>query len=183
VLISRVTRRGISVAVPLLALLATTACRLPGQEAAAPSAQPAPAAAPVVVPPTPQPTGNGPCPYLQSEFVADANGQHVGKVRTSADKPQPTCFFYRPDGNLELTARVYVGDPKVAKALIDQAAPVGTSSPANLDGGWQGGSQPTDSGAVYAVAKGADAIVVTTNQKQTIKARRVTEQVISALGL
>nr|WP_225978350.1 DUF2020 domain-containing protein [Gandjariella thermophila] len=183
-MISRVTRRVVPVAGSLLALLATAACNLTGSHPAGESsAQPAPAAAPVALPPQPQPTANGPCPYLQTEFVAEANGQHVGKVRVSADQPHPACFFYRPDGGLQLTARVYVGDPKVAKGLVDQAAPVGTSNPASLDGGWQGGSQPTDSGAVYAVAKGGEAIVVTTNQKQTIKARRVTEQVISALAL
>ena len=33
---------------------------------------------------------------------APFRGQHVTKVRTSADKPQPACFFYRPDGSVQL---------------------------------------------------------------------------------
>jgi hypothetical protein len=180
------TRRAFRAAAPLLGLLAATACGPMGQQSAAggsSSGEQPPAPAAVGAPPSPKPSLDGTCPYLQTDFVADANGQHVGKVRLSADKPHPACFFYRPDGSLQLTARVYVGNPGAAKALVDQVAPVATSNPANLDGGWQGGSQPTGDGAVYAVAKGGDAIVVTTNQKQTIKGRRVAEEVISTLRL
>ena len=64
-------------------------------------------------PPSPEPVADGPCPYLESAFVGEANGQRATKVRISADKPHPTCFFYRSDGNIQLTARVYVGTAKV----------------------------------------------------------------------
>lgn len=138
-----------------------------------------PAAAP---PAAPEPTADGPCPYLEAAFVEGTNGQHVGDVKISADEP-PACFFYRPDGGIQMTVRVYAGDATVAKALVDQAAPVDTSNPAELAGGWTGGAQPTDEGAVYAVAKDTDAIVVTTNQEQTIKAKLVAQEAISALGL
>jgi hypothetical protein len=139
-----------------------------------------------VAPPVAAPAITAKCPYLTTVFVEDANGQHAGRVRVSSGddgQPNPTCYFYRPDGSLQLTARVYVGDPAVATAIVNQAAPVATSDPASDPAGWQGGSQATSTGAVYAVAKGGAAVVVTTNQKQTIKARRVTEQAISALGL
>jgi hypothetical protein len=53
---------------------------------------------------------------------------------------------------------------------------------AELPGGWSGGSQPTAAGAVFAVSRQGTAVVVTTNQRQTISARRVAEQVISTLG-
>jgi hypothetical protein len=36
---------------------------------------------------------------------------------------------------------------------------------------------------VFAVAKDGSAVVITTNQKQTIKAKRVAEQTITALAL
>lgn len=134
-------------------------------------------------PGSPVAVGEGPCPYLESAFVADANGQRVGKVRVSADVPHPACFFYRGDGKVQLTVQVYVGDPGAAKALVDREAPRSTSNPAELPGGWAGGAQPTDSGAVYAVAKGGAAVVITTNQAQTIKAKRVAERTIAALGL
>lgn len=134
------------------------------------------------LPPAPEPTADGPCPYLEDDYVADTNGQHVSKVKTSADDP-PACFFYRPDGGLQLTVRVYTGDAAVAKGLVDGAAPVATANPAKLDGGWDGGAQATDEGAVYAVAKDGSAIIVTTNQEQTIKAKQIAQESISALGL
>jgi hypothetical protein len=150
----------------------------PATNPPAPSSSPAPQ-----LPPTPEPTGKGPCPYLSAEFVSDANGQKVSKVKTSADQPQPTCFFYALSGKLQLTVRVYVGEPAVAKALVDQAAPIDTSNPADEPAGWKGGYQPSGDGAVYAVAKGGNAVVVTTNQKQSIKARTVAKEAIGELRL
>jgi UPF0176 protein len=137
------------------------------------------------IPPQPQPANRVPaCPYLNTTFVEDANGQHVGAIKVSAgDQAHPACFFYRPDGGLQLTVEVYVGTPAVAKAIVDRAAPVATSDPATEPAGWSGGAQDLPSGSVYAVAKGGDAVVATTNQKQTIKARRVVTQAIQGLGL
>lgn len=136
----------------------------------------------VALPPEPEPTADGPCPYLEESYVEETNGQRVSKVQTSADEP-PACFFYRPDGTVQLTVRVYTGEEPVARALVDAAAPVATSNPAELSGGWEGGSESNDDGAVYAVANGANAVVVTTNQGQTIKAKQVAQESISALGL
>ncbi|WP_236790296.1 DUF2020 domain-containing protein [Amycolatopsis sp. GM8] len=170
----------------LLATFAVLAGCSPQPAAQAPSPPPSPSAPPPASaqpPPDPQPAGAGPCPYLDTSFVADANGQHVSKVQTSSDKPHPACFFYALNGKLQLTVQVYVGDPAVAKALVDKAAPLTTSNPATDPAGWQGGYEPTDAGAVYAVAKAGTAIVVTTNQKQTVKARTVAKQTISGLGL
>nr|WP_231644808.1 DUF2020 domain-containing protein [Sciscionella sp. SE31] len=139
--------------------------------------------APAAQPPPPvHPARTAACPYLRKESAQDVNGQHVGQVRISADKPAPACFFYRPNGGLQLTVRPYKGDSGTAHALVDQAAPVRTSARATDPAGWSGGSQPTDSGAVYAVAKGDAAVVVTTNQRQTIKAKEAAEQAIAALG-
>lgn len=136
----------------------------------------------VAAPPAPAPTADGPCPYLEESFVEETNGQRVSDVQTSADQP-PACFFYRPDGSVQLTVRVYTGDPAAAKALVDEAAPVDTANPAELTGGWSGGAQPTEEGAVFAVAKEQSAVVVTTNQEQTIKAKQIAQQAITTLGL
>lgn len=136
----------------------------------------------VALPADPQPANAGPCPYLDDNYVADTNGQHVAKVKTSTDEP-PACFFYRPDGSVQLSVRVYTGEASVAKALVDAAAPVATANPAQLSGGWAGGAQPTDKGAVYAVAKDGSAVIVTTNQEQTIKAKQIAQESITALGL
>lgn len=136
-----------------------------------------------VAPAPPRPLADGPCSYLDEAAVEQANGQRVGAVRISADRPYPACFFERGDGSLQLRTWIVEGTPGTARATVDAAAPVSTSDLAELPGGWSGGSQPTEEGAVFAVAKQGTAIVVTTNQEQTIKARQVAEQVIENLGL
>jgi len=135
------------------------------------------------LPPDPEPGATEDCPYLGSEFVAESNGQHVSKVRVSADQPHPACFFYRPDGKIQLTVRVYVGDAKTATALVNKAAPLDSSNPASDPSGWKGGYLSSDDGAVYAVAKGSTAVIASTNQKQSVKARTVVKKAIAALKL
>jgi hypothetical protein len=140
----------------------------------------------VSVPPAPQPAAAAAaCPYINTQDAADDNGQHVGSIKVSSGadgQPHPTCFFYRPDGHLQLTVRVYVGDPNVATAIVNQAAPIATSNPENAPAGWTGGSMALSDGAVYAIAKGGTAIVVTSNQLQTIKCKLVAVQVVAGLG-
>lgn len=149
---------------------------------------PAPTASTVTTPPQPppeaKPARKAPCPYLEDEFVEQTNGQRVGETRISADEPHAACFFYRSDGKEQLRVQVAVElDPATARAIVDRAAPVDTSDPASLPGGWEGGKQPTDRGAVFAVYKDGAAVVVTGNQEQTIKVSRIAEQVITALGI
>lgn len=146
----------------------------PSQTASTPAA--------AAAPPAPQPSGEGTCPYLEESAVEETNGQRVSKVEISADQP-PACFFYRSDGTVQLTVWVYSGEAAVAKAVVDQAAPVASSNPAELTGGWQGGALSSDTGAVYAVAKDTTAVVVSTNQGQTIKAKQIAQESITALGL
>ena len=140
----------------------------------------------VAVPPAPQPAASAAsCPYISTQDASDDNGQHVGSIKVSSKadgQPHPTCFFYRPDGHLQLTVRVYVGDPNVATAIVNQAAPIATSNPESSPAGWTGGSMSLSDGAVYAIAKGGTAIVVTSNQLQTIKCRLVAVQVVTGLG-
>ena len=135
------------------------------------------------VPPAPKPVNDGTCPYLTTGFVAEANGQRVPKVKLSTDEPHPACFFYANATEVQLSVWVFEGEPGAAEAVVDRAAPVSDSNPATEPAGWEGGSLTNDGGAVYAVAKGGSAVVVTSNQKQTIKAREVAKQVVANLGL
>jgi hypothetical protein len=139
--------------------------------------------APAGPPPAPEPATDGQCPYLASSIVQEANGQLVRKVRLSADQPNPACFFYANASDVQLSVWVFQGEPATAKAVVDRAAPVADSNPATVPAGWNGGSLTTDTGAVYAVAKGGSAVVVTSNQKQTVKTRRIAETVVGNLGL
>jgi len=135
------------------------------------------------LPPEPKPATTGDCPYLPTAEAESANGQGVGQVRLSADKPHPTCFFYRPDGEVQLTVQIYVGEADVATGLVDRAAPIDTSNPTEQPAGWSGGYEADDEGAVYAVSKQGNAVIVTTNQQQSVKARTVATDVIATLGL
>lgn len=137
------------------------------------------------LPPLLPPAVTAQCPYLSLDEVQNDNGQHVGavKISNSSDgQPHPVCYFYRPDGHLQMTVRIYVGSPAIATGLVNQAAPVSTSDPATEPAGWNGGSQALSNGSVYAVAKGGTAIIVTSNQLQTIKCRLVVTAVASTLG-
>jgi UPF0176 protein len=138
----------------------------------------------VPVPPAPTPATTAECPYIDQQIVADDNGEHVGSVKISSSsdgQPHPTCFFYRPDGHIQLTIRVYVGTADVATSLVNQAAPIATSSPATSPAGWNGGTEPIKDGAIYAVSKGGDAVIVTSNQLQTIKVKRIAVSAIEGL--
>jgi UPF0176 protein len=163
--------------------LVTAGCTPSAAPPAPPQAQPvtSPVSVKATPPPASEPTADGPCPYLKTDFVAQSNGQHVSKVQTSADQPHPSCFFYALNGKLQLTVRVYVGDPAIATALVDELAPLDSSNPATEPAGWSGGYEATDTGAVYAVSKQGVAVAVTTNQKQSVKARTVAKQAIAAL--
>ncbi|MFC4005205.1 DUF2020 domain-containing protein [Prauserella oleivorans] len=165
------------------AALLLAGCAARDEATPARPASTAPASTAPTLPPDPEPVRSGPCPYLDTDEVARSNGQHVGEVRTSADTPHPTCFFYRPDGELQMTVRVYVGESEVATALVDRAAPIATSNPTEQPPGWKGGYESRDDGAVYAVAKGGQAVIVTTNQQQSVKARTVAAAAISGLGI
>ncbi|MBB4687206.1 DUF2020 domain-containing protein [Amycolatopsis jiangsuensis] len=173
--------RRILLLAPALVLFAgcSPAAQVPGT----PQPSPSSASSSAGLPPDPQPARTAECPYLSEAQAEDANGQHVTEVKVSDDQPHPACFFYRPDGGLQLTVRVYVGESATATALVDKAAPVDTSNPASEPAGWKGGYQPSDDGVVYAVAKGPAAVIVSSNQKQSIKARTVAKEAISALKL
>lgn len=157
------------------------ACSAPVAGSGGPHA-PSGATAPPVAAPAPEPSAEGPCPYLDERTVEEINGQRVGSVRISADQPYPACFFFRGDGAQQLRSWIVMASPEVARATVDAAAPVTTSDLAEMPGGWSGGSQPTADGAVFAVARQGTAVVVTTNQRQTISARLLAEQVIESLG-
>ena len=139
---------------------------------------------PVALPPVPTPGPAGACPYLPSRAAADLNGQLVATVRLDPAYDPPACFFLIGNGSVQLSVWVFrAASPAQASAAVNRAAPIATSGPADRPSGWTGGRSGGPTGAVYAVAKGAAAVVVTTNQDQSIKAQLVAERVIGTLGL
>lgn len=135
-------------------------------------------------PPPPDPAVRGDCPYLSAADVAQLNGERVGEVLLDPASNPPACAFTRAGGDEQLQVWVLRAEsPEVATAAVDRAAPVDSTDPVEQPAGWVGGSSGGPEGGVYAVSKGPVAVVVTTDQAQSVKARRVTELVISSLGL
>ena len=155
-----------------------------------PSAAPAPEPAlPVqALPDTPRDSWTE-CPYLDTEWVAQTNGQRVTGVGTDTRFDPPACQFWSYPEEPQLTVLVrHMDSVKDARAVVDYVAPVDLTQPATLPGGWDGGRHgggdvPGRIGAAYAVAKGSTAVAVFTNQNESVKAETVAKEVIANLAL
>lgn len=129
------------------------------------------------------------CPYLDTQWVADTNGQRVTGVGVDTRFDPPACQFWSYPEEPQLTVFVrHAATPSDAMAVVDWATPVEHTEPADQPAGWNGGRHgggevPGRIGAAYSVAKGDVAVTVFTNQDESIKAQRVAEQVIATLGL
>ena len=127
---------------------------------------------------------DGPCPYLDAQVVADLNGQKVLRTAVDPSFDPVACQFWSYGDAPQLTVLVrHMGSVDDARAVVDHYAPIGSTSPASSPAGWDGGRGPVDGGAVYAVSKDDTAVVITTNQAQSVKAELVAEEVIRNLGL
>lgn len=134
-------------------------------------------------------SGIEPCPYLDTQFVAETNGQKVTASGTDPRFDTPACVYwsYPEEPQLQVIVR-HTGTPEEARAVVDWAAPVALTDPAEHPAGWSGGRAgggvvPDREGAVYAVAQASTAVVVLTNQKESVKAQLIAEQTITNLSL
>ena len=159
-----------------------------------PSASPAPEQAPEptlpveALPDTPRDSWTE-CPYLDTEWVAQTNGQRVTGVGTDTRFDPPACQFWSYPEEPQLTVMVrHMASVEDARAVVDWVAPVDLTQPATLPGGWDGGRHgggdvPGRIGAAFAVAKGPTAVAVFTNQDESVKAEAVAKEVIANLAL
>lgn len=158
------------------------------------SAAPAPAPAPdqgLSVEALPDTARDGwtECPYLDTEWVAQTNGQRVTGVGTDARFDTPACQFWSYPEEPQLTVIVRrMPTPEQAMAVVDWATPVDLTQPADQPAGWNGGRHgggavPGRIGAAYSVAKGPVAVTVFTNQDESVKAEAVAKEAIANLGL
>lgn len=123
------------------------------------------------------------CPYLDTQWVADTNGQRVTGVGVDERFSTPACVYWSFPEEPQLTVIVREMDTiDEAIAVVDWAAPVDTTELAEEPAGWSGGRRGGD-GALYAVQKDTVAVVVFTNQDQSLKAQLVAETVIGNLRL
>ena len=129
------------------------------------------------------------CPYLDTDWVSAANGQRTLGVGLDTRFDTPACVFWSYPEEPHLTVIVRdMPDVESAIAVVDWAAPVDTTEPAEEPAGWSGGRAgagmvPGRDGALYAVQKDDRAVVVFSNQDQSLKAERVAEEAITRLGL
>lgn len=128
-------------------------------------------------------------PYLDSEWVARTNGQKVTGQGIDERSTTPACVFwsYGEDPQLQVSVR-HMASPEEATAVVDRAAPIEKTNPAEEIDGWSGGRTGGELveapwGALYAVTKGPTAVVVFSDQAQSVKAEAVAREVIANLGL
>jgi len=133
------------------------------------------------------------CPYLDTAWVEETNGQRVLGVGTDPRFDTPACVYWSYPDAPQLTVIVRdMPDEAAAIAVVDWAAPIDSTEPAEEPEGWSGGRAgagmvpgglPTGhDGALYAVQKDNRAVVVFTNQDQSLKAELVAKEVIDTLG-
>ncbi|MEX3504286.1 DUF2020 domain-containing protein [Corynebacterium sp. LK2510] len=132
------------------------------------------------------------CPYLDTQWVAETNGQRVTGVGTDARFDTPACQFWSYPEEPQLTVVVrHMSSADEAMAVVDWAAPINDTEPADEPAGWNGGragggtvpGPNGTTGAVYSVAKGPVVVTVWSNQQESIKAQAVAEMAIANLGL
>ena len=123
------------------------------------------------------------CPYIGSGWLEETNGQRLTKQGIDTRFPTPACVFWSYQD--EPQATVIVRDmPTVddARAAVDWAAPIDATEPASFDG-WEGGRGVVNEHAVYAVQKDTHAVLVWSNQQQTVKSEQIAHEAIANLGL
>ncbi|QPK79045.1 DUF2020 domain-containing protein [Corynebacterium lizhenjunii] len=125
-----------------------------------------------------------PCPYVDSQWLAETNGQKVTQVGQDTRFGTPACVFWSYPEAPQATIMVRnLGSVERARAAVDWAAPIEQTEPVEEDG-WSGGRGVLGpEQAVYAVQKDSVAVLVWTNQQQTIKAQQIAQEAIANLGL
>ncbi|MCT1463162.1 MULTISPECIES: DUF2020 domain-containing protein [Corynebacterium] len=189
----RLTGPGVALAIAGLAVLGAGCAPEPSAE---PSATPSSAPQPVsdsglgvTELPAVEKDPAGTCPYLDTQWVAEANGQKVTAIGVDNRFDTPACVFWSYPEEPQLTVMVrHMASPEEAMAVVDWAAPIDYTDPASEPEGWNGGRHgggavPERIGAAYSVAKGPVAVTVFTNQNESVKAQVVAEQVIANLNL
>lgn len=138
------------------------------------------------------PATSGDCPYLPAADIRYLTGQRAGAGQLISASPEPICVFTRLDTVWVAAIRVFrTPDAASARAAVDERIPVSGSSPADRPTGWSGGymglpdgtSEYPQARSVYGVSAGQYAVIVWTNQQQSVKARSVVEAVIANLRL
>lgn len=116
--------------------------------------------------------------------MADTNGQRVLAQGIDPNFATPACTFYSYAAEPQLTVIVRdMASEAEAIRVVDWAAPIDSTEPAEEPAGWDGGRMGSPGKSLYAVHKGTHAVVVFSNQDQSLKAELIAKEVIKNLGL
>ena len=123
------------------------------------------------------------CPYLDTQWVADTNGQRMTRWGVDKRFSTPACVFWSYPEEPQATVLVrQMPSVDEARAVVDSAAPVEDTELAEFDG-WSGGRGVFEDHSVFAVQKDNHAVVVWSNQLQTLKPQLIAQEAINRLGL
>ena len=123
------------------------------------------------------------CPYLDTQWVADTNGQRMPRWGVDKRFSTPACVFWSYPEEPQATVLIrQMPSVEEARAVVDWAAPVEDTELAEFDG-WSGGRGAFEDHTVFAVQKDNRAVVVWSNQLQTLKPQLIAQEAIKSLGL
>ena len=124
-----------------------------------------------------------PCPYLDTQWVANTNGQRMIGQGIDARFNTPACVFWSFPDEPQATVIVrHMPTEQAAINVVDWAAPIATTEPVD-ENDWSGGRSGNPQGAVYAVQKGPVAVVVLSNQEPPLKPELNAKEPINNLNL
>ena len=174
----------------LLPLLALATFGISGCDSSAPAPSPTtegtptPSDAPAVnVAQTAEVNDWSDCPYIGPGLLEETNGQRLTKQGIDTRFPTPACVFWSYQDDPQATVIVReMPTVEDARAAVDWAAPIDATEPASFDG-WEGGRGVVNEHAVYAVQKDTHAVLVWSNQQQTVKSEQIAHEAIANLGL
>ena len=174
----------------LLPLLALATFGISGFDSSAPAPSPTtegtptPSDAPAVnVAQTAEVNDWSDCPYIGPGWLEETNGQRLTKQGIDTRFPTPACVFWSYQDDPQATVIVReMPTVEDARAAVDWAAPIDATEPASFDG-WEGGRGVVNEHAVYAVQKDTHAVLVWSNQQQTVKSEQIAHEAIANLGL
>lgn len=123
------------------------------------------------------------CPYIGPGWLEETNGQRLTKQGIDTRFPTPACVFWSYQDDPQATVIVReMPTVEDARAAVDWAAPIDATEPASFDS-WEGGRGVVNEHAVYAVQKDTHAVLVWSNQQQTVKSEQIAKEAIANLGL
>ena len=139
---------------------------------AAPSSAPAPQVSAV----------EGPCPYLDQDFVESTVGQQIASVivttTTPAPGPLPQCEFRRSSGEPAATVQsVTVDAQKGGLAMALELVPGG--NPVSAGDGGSVLVKKGESQTQLAAVQGTTMVIVTINQESSLEATEIAARVLS----